>query len=83
LDVIDKIKENAKEFELEFENDLELEDLKTEWAKLAFGGFNFETFNHFFWIFRWFINGLIIGIPWFVLSITGIFYNFYFNIAWN
>jgi len=83
MDVFDKISENEKEWQQEFEDDLQLDDYKAEFAKLAFGGINTETFEHFFWVFRWAINGLFFGIPWFVLSIAGLVYNLYFNIAWN
>ena len=83
MDVFDKISENTKEWEEEFEEDLQLDSYKAEFAKLAFGGFNFETANHFLWVFRWLINGLLIGIAWFMLSILGLVYNVYCNIAWN
>ena len=83
MDVFEKIKIKEKEWEQEFEDDLQIENYLAEYAKLAFGGLNFETFRHFVWVFRWAINGIIIGIPWFILSISGLVYNLYFNIAWN
>ena len=82
-DVFEKIKDNAKEFINEIDEDIPMEEYEKGMINFNIDNITFDSIKNMFWLYRWLLNALFIGLPWFAISILGMLYNIYFNIVFN
>ena len=62
-------------------DDYDIKEIEETTSKLKNDGFNWDRFTRVVVALRWVINTVLIGIPWFAISLALVAYNIVFN-AW-